>query len=71
MKPIAIFLYGIAFFISLAAGSIEGTLVVLAQMGVAITVFLGITSLFLILFRGVGSVKKEHTEHREHRKWIL
>lgn len=71
MKILAIFLYGIAFFISLAAGSLAGTLVVLAQMGVAITVFLGVASLFLILFRGVGTVKKEQKERKEHMRWIL
>lgn len=81
MKTLGLTLYAIALglacmFGAMASdtGDVSGialTITAFVPMALGITLFLGISQLFLWLFAWLIVTKKDYREHREHRNWIL
>lgn len=71
MKTAAIFLYGIAALISLAADGLNGLMYMFPLFATVITVFFGLIVGILGLFKAYGAVKQAHVERETHKKWIL
>jgi hypothetical protein len=71
MKTFALWLYGVTLLLSVFLGGPENFTFWAPGLLLFATMFLGIVYAFLLLFRGVGSVKTQVKEHREHGRWIL
>ena len=71
MKTLACWLYPLAAMVAALGGLNGDSFFMFCLFCVGVTVFLGIAQLLLWLFQWGLATKKEHSEHREHGKWIL
>lgn len=71
MKTLALWLYSLAALLALLGGFNGSSLFMGILFFTVITAFLALASLFLVIFRHVGTVKTQVKENREHGKWIL